>query len=486
MERESFEDAGRRRVHERALRLHQGRPRGAARRRRDLHGGVPGDDRPGRLAAERLPHAGPGAVLRRHLLPARAAPGHAELARSCSRRSSRRGPSAARRSASGAPRIVERLQGAALAGAVDARSWTPRLLDRRRPRTCAQPFDPRSGAASAARRSSRRPRRSSSCCAAASREMTPQDAARRWPRGGMYDQIGGGFARYSVDAHWLVPHFEKMLYDNALLARAYLHAWQVTGRRPLRARLRPRRSTGRCARCAAPRAASTRRSTPTPRARRASSTSGRAPSCARADRRRRRATGSAPPAAATSRARTSSRAAQDEPEQARRVARRRSTSVRAKRVWPGLDDKRLASWNALMISALADAGAVLERDDYLDAAREVRRLRADARCATTSGRLLRTWKDGRGQPERLPGGPRLPGRGAADAVRGDLRAALVQRGARARRHDDRALRRRRARRLLRHRLRPRAADRRGARTSRTTRSRPATRAPRTGCCAWPR
>ena len=47
--------------------------------------------------------------------------------------------------------------------------------------------------------------------------------------GGMYDQVGGGFARYSVDAHWLVPHFEKMLYDNALLARAYLHGWQVTG-----------------------------------------------------------------------------------------------------------------------------------------------------------------------------------------------------------------------------------------------------------------
>ena len=45
--------------------------------------------------------------------------------------------------------------------------------------------------------------------------------------GGMYDQIGGGFARYSVDPLWLVPHFEKMLYDNALLARAYLHGWQA-------------------------------------------------------------------------------------------------------------------------------------------------------------------------------------------------------------------------------------------------------------------
>ena len=49
-------------------------------------------------------------------------------------------------------------------------------------------------------------------------------------RGGMYDQVGGGFHRYSTDAKWLVPHFEKMLYDNALLARTYLEALQLTGR----------------------------------------------------------------------------------------------------------------------------------------------------------------------------------------------------------------------------------------------------------------
>jgi uncharacterized protein len=47
--------------------------------------------------------------------------------------------------------------------------------------------------------------------------------------GGIHDQLGGGFHRYSTDAHWLVPHFEQMLYDNAQLARVYLHAWQVTG-----------------------------------------------------------------------------------------------------------------------------------------------------------------------------------------------------------------------------------------------------------------
>lgn len=51
----------------------------------------------------------------------------------------------------------------------------------------------------------------------------------RMLNGGIFDQIGGGFHRYSVDAHWLVPHFEKMLYDNAQLLRTYLHAWQLTG-----------------------------------------------------------------------------------------------------------------------------------------------------------------------------------------------------------------------------------------------------------------
>jgi len=55
-----------------------------------------------------------------------------------------------------------------------------------------------------------------------------EHTTRRMAEGGMYDQLGGGFHRYSVDAKWLVPHFEKMLYDNALLARMYLHLYQVT------------------------------------------------------------------------------------------------------------------------------------------------------------------------------------------------------------------------------------------------------------------
>ncbi|MDA0350643.1 MAG: thioredoxin domain-containing protein [Chloroflexi bacterium] len=59
-------------------------------------------------------------------------------------------------------------------------------------------------------------------------EMVLHTLRQMWA-GGMYDHLGGGFARYSVDAHWLVPHFEKMLYDNAQLIRVYVHAFQVTG-----------------------------------------------------------------------------------------------------------------------------------------------------------------------------------------------------------------------------------------------------------------
>ncbi|HEY4387069.1 MAG TPA: thioredoxin domain-containing protein, partial [Ktedonobacteraceae bacterium] len=56
-----------------------------------------------------------------------------------------------------------------------------------------------------------------------------ESSLRHMAEGGIYDQLGGGFHRYSVDAHWLIPHFEKMLYDNALLSRLYLHTYVVTG-----------------------------------------------------------------------------------------------------------------------------------------------------------------------------------------------------------------------------------------------------------------
>ena len=85
-----------------------------------------------------------------------------------------------------------------------------------------------------ARRSSRPRRRSSSCCAAAATDLV-ETTLDKMALGGMYDVVGGGFHRYSVDENWLVPHFEKMLYDNALLAVSYLHGWQVIGKERYRA-----------------------------------------------------------------------------------------------------------------------------------------------------------------------------------------------------------------------------------------------------------
>ena len=83
--------------------------------------------------------------------------------------------------------------------------------------------------------------------------------------GGMYDVVGGGFHRYSVDGQWLVPHFEKMLYDNALLVPAYLHAWVLT-QEPGIAGSPSRRSTTSSASCASTAAASRLPRTPTPTA----------------------------------------------------------------------------------------------------------------------------------------------------------------------------------------------------------------------------
>ena len=83
--------------------------------------------------------------------------------------------------------------------------------------------------------------------------------------GGMYDLLGGGFHRYSVDDRWLVPHFEKMLYDNALLPRRTCTAGWSPARTAI-ARSRARRSSTCCASCCCPRAGSPRRRTPTPTA----------------------------------------------------------------------------------------------------------------------------------------------------------------------------------------------------------------------------
>ena len=220
-------------------------------------------------------------------------------------------------------------------------------------------------------------------------EMTAQ-TLRAMASGGIYDQVGGGFARYSVDARWLVPHFEKMLYDNALLARAYLHGWQVTGDELFRKvceqtldwAVREMRgpeggffsaldadSEGEEGKFYVWSLSELTELAGEEAARWFGASEGGNFEGANILVR-----GPGEPAAL------------DE-------WRRKLYEARAQRVWPGLDDKRLTSWNALMISALADAGAVLRRPDYLDAAKGcadfvLRDLRDG------EGRLLRTYKDG--------------------------------------------------------------------------------------------
>jgi uncharacterized protein len=215
--------------------------------------------------------------------------------------------------------------------------------------------------------------------------------------GGIYDQIGGGFARYSVDADWLVPHFEKMLYDNALLARAYLHGWQTLGHERYRRaceetldwmlrEMRGPEGGFLSALDADSEGEEGRFYVWTPAQIREVLGDGAEAVIEFYGASERGnfeganilhlagGVGAAEPAGL--------------PE-----ARRTLYEARAKRVRPGLDDKRLAAWNALAIAALAEAGAVLGREDYLAAAREC----ADFVLGSLSddgGRLLRTYKDG--------------------------------------------------------------------------------------------
>jgi uncharacterized protein YyaL (SSP411 family) len=215
--------------------------------------------------------------------------------------------------------------------------------------------------------------------------------------GGIHDQIGGGFARYSVDAVWLVPHFEKMLYDNALLAGAYLHGWQALGHQRYR---------GVC------------EATLDWMLREMRGPEGGFYSALDADSegeegrfyvwtpaQLREVLGErAEPVIeyyggteqgnfeGANILHLAAGAGAAEPE-GLAGAREALYEARAKRVWPGLDDKRLTAWNALAIGALAEAGAVLGRDDYLAAAAQCAEfLLGSAR--DEQGRLLRSYKDG--------------------------------------------------------------------------------------------
>jgi uncharacterized protein YyaL (SSP411 family) len=218
--------------------------------------------------------------------------------------------------------------------------------------------------------------------------------------GGIYDQLGGGFARYSVDAGWLVPHFEKMLYDNALLARAYLHGWQALGHE------RYRRTCEETLEWALREMRGPEGGFYSALDADSEGEEGRFYTWT-AEEMRSVVGDDADAIAAYYGASEAGNfegrnilhlaggAAASAPE-GLAEARRALYEARAKRVRPGLDDKRLASWNALMIAALAEAGAVLGREDHLDAARGCAEfVLRDLRDA--GGHLLRTYKDGEGR-----------------------------------------------------------------------------------------
>jgi uncharacterized protein YyaL (SSP411 family) len=220
--------------------------------------------------------------------------------------------------------------------------------------------------------------------------------------GGIDDQIGGGFARYSVDEIWLVPHFEKMLYDNALLARTYLHGYQALGHERWRAvaertldwalrEMRGPEGGFYSALDADSEGEEGRFYVWTPDEIRSGLEQAGLGELA---------DGVIAYYGVTERGNFDGRNILNligrldaQPPARLDEAREALYEARSQRVWPGLDDKRLSSWNALMIAALAEAGAVLGRDDYLDAARATAEF-VWTQMRDSSGRLLRTWKGG--------------------------------------------------------------------------------------------
>jgi uncharacterized protein len=215
-------------------------------------------------------------------------------------------------------------------------------------------------------------------------------------RGGMYDQLAGGFARYSVDAGWVVPHFEKMLYDNALLARFYAHWWRLAGDQLARrvaaetcefmiAELRTPEGGFAAALDADSDGAEGAFYVWTPA----------------------QLTGELGPADGQYAADIFGVTADGTFEQGASVLQLRADpgdpaafagiraallAARARRTRPGRDDKIVAAWNGLAIAALAETGLALDEPGFIDAARDAAALLAATHLA--GGRLARTSRDG--------------------------------------------------------------------------------------------
>ena len=242
------------------------------------------------------------------------------------------------------------------------------------------------------RHSERRPDEATGQRALAMAEGTADAMA----RGGMYDQLAGGFARYSVDADWVVPHFEKMLYDNALLARVYLHLWRRTGS-PLARRIAEQTCDWLLSGLGTPEggfaAALDADSDGAEGAFYVWTPAELIAALGRED-------GSfAAEAYAVTDVGTFEHGSSvlqlraDPADPGRLEAVRQSLlSARGQRTWPGRDDKVVAAWNGLAIAALAEAGVLLGRPDFTAAAQAAADLLAGTHLQ--DGRLVRTSRDG--------------------------------------------------------------------------------------------
>ena len=215
-------------------------------------------------------------------------------------------------------------------------------------------------------------------------------------RGGIYDQLGGGFARYSTDASWTVPHFEKMLYDNALLARVYAHQWRLTGAKLARRvaeqtcdwmlrELRTEQGGFAASLDADSEGVEGKFYAWTPAE--LESVLGPDDAAYAADVFGVTETGTFEHGASVLRLRK-------DPADAARFDRVRDAllAARATRVRPGRDDKVVAAWNGLAISALAETGLLLDRPDLVAAATAAAELLASLHL--TDGLLVRTSRDG--------------------------------------------------------------------------------------------
>ncbi len=239
----------------------------------------------------------------------------------------------------------------------------------------------------------------------------------RMAEGGMYDQIGGGFHRYSTDVEWRVPHFEKMLYDNALLSRTYVAAWQATGKESY-ARIARECLDYVLVRLTCPDggfySAEDSESegvegkfyvwTPKEVAAVLGEADAAVVCCAYGIAEPGNFLASGMSASVPHLAFTAEQASGllgtplAEVQRILVDGRKKLFDARAMRVRPFRDEKIITSWNGLMISAMSRAGAALDEPRYVEAAR---------RAATLL--LEKSWKDGRLLRRRMEGEARFPG-----------------------------------------------------------------------------